>query len=178
MGSTFYFLERPCETSAVSEWFGSYKLIPEAYDTDRGILFHFRELGPLQVTEDGSIDVRRSPLVSLVQPREYRGIFHTVGEVHFLVTPKRSIPGYDAIISAFRRWLGRHEKIFEQIPKPSLGHEYYLEGSIQNIAPVVYALPSGLEELTGGRYFISDFDTNRDLTQICKKLRLRGVECC
>jgi hypothetical protein len=177
-GSVFYFVERPCHTSAVLEWFRNLQNCPEEFESERGYTLFFRNLGALQSKEDGSVDHRRSPLVSFFPPRVCRGVLTTVGEVHFLTAPQGSIRGYDAICSSFRRWLGQHEIVYEQLPKPQGDFAYYLEGSIMNIAPVLYALPSGLEELMSGRYFIAEGDSHRDLLALCQKLRLRGVDCC
>ena len=87
------------------------------------------------------------------------------------------MPGYEKVTKAFRQWNRKHNVIFEQHPKTSSEFSYYLEGSIQNIASIVYALPSGLTALENGRYFIAECDAEYDLTPLLRKLRLRGMEC-
>lgn len=177
LGSTFYFIERPCQPSAVLEWFRQLEGRPEEFETDRGYTLHFRDFGPVQENDDGSVDIRRSPLVSVYPARESHGALLTVGEVHFLVAPSRTIPRYHAVLTAFRRWLRKHDTVFEQLPKPPGDFAYYLEGSIQNIAPTIYSFPSGLDELRNGRYFIAEGDAHGDLSALQQKLRLRGIEC-
>jgi len=46
-----------------------------------------------------------------------------------------------------------------------------------NFDAPVFAFPSGMRALRGGRYFISDDDSKDKLGQLCRKLRLRGIEC-
>ena len=53
--------------------------------------------------------------------------------------------------------------------------DYYLEGSIRNRDPDVYALPKAMEALRQGQYFVADDDNDRRLETICEELRKRGV---
>jgi len=55
------------------------------------------------------------------------------------------------------------------------GYGYYLVGSTKNIADKVYALPLGLAAYEAGQYFVGEQDHRLD--DICKILRLRGVNC-
>lgn len=177
VGSTFYFLEAPQPESEVLNWFKALSDAPEVSTFDWGRMLHFRHLGPLLAADDGSLDVTVSPVVTFFAPRQVRGVFWTVGEVRFL-TKGRSIPRMDAILRAFRSWMKGFEIVFEQKLSGCHDWDYYLEGSIVNVAPVIYALPSGREALSEDRYFISNRDVDRDLSIICRKLHLRGVVCC
>ena len=52
-----------------------------------------------------------------------------------------------------------------------------LEGSVRNYDPPVFALPSGLDALNSGRYFVDHRDNAYVLDKLCKALRLRGIQC-
>jgi hypothetical protein len=54
--------------------------------------------------------------------------------------------------------------------------DYYLEGSIRNYDDKVFALPSAMDALRRGQYFVADNDDDFVLDKVCKSLRLRGVE--
>jgi hypothetical protein len=176
LGTTFYFLEAPAAESEILGWFRTLPQPPTLYAHDWGYSLYFRHLGPLVNGADGKPDARRSPVVSLFPPRVVRGVLWTAGEVHFLAKSKE-IPSFDAVSRSFRSWIKKFEVVFEQFPKPERSFNYYLEGMIQNIAPVVYALPSGREALDREQYFVSELDGRGDCSTLCQKLRLRGVNC-
>lgn len=67
--------------------------------------------------------------------------------------------------------------MFSNKPGSANEFDYYLEGSIRNYDPPLYAFPSGLAALTQGQYFVSDDDEAPRLESICKALRLRGIDC-
>ena len=75
---------------------------------------------------------------------------------------------------AFSRWLSSFECVFSQRPKIDQ-YNYYLEGSIQNYDPPVFAFDSGLAALHAGQYFVDVNETEFRLDTICRYLRLRGV---
>jgi hypothetical protein len=177
VGSTFYFLETPKSESEVLAWFSALSEAPEASAFDWGTVLHFRHLGPLILADDGSIDATLSPVVTFFPPRQVRGVFWTAGEVRFL-TKGRTIPRMDALVRVFRSWIKNFEIVFEQRLSGCHDWDHYLEGSIQNVAPVIYALPSGREALSEEQYFISHRDAGCDLSILCRKLHLRGVVCC
>jgi len=176
MGVTYRFIADPSEPSEVLSWFRDLKIAPELVEKVHGVLLYFRESGPLQMQSHGTVDFKRSPVVSVVLPRVQRGVLWTVGEVHFLATPLREqFPALHKISSAFATWLASYECVFTS--KGASPYAYYLEGSVMNFDPPVFAFPSGIRALRAERYFISDDDTEYKLDQLCKNLRLRGVEC-
>ncbi len=62
--------------------------------------------------------------------------------------------------------------------EPSNGEwSYYLEGSVKNYDPPVFALPSGFRALKAGQYFVAEDDTATRLDELCSSLRLRGIHC-
>ena len=63
----------------------------EEISLPRGVAFHFRQCGELVVADDNSVEVYRSPLVTVFVPQVRRGILWTVGEVHFWATPLRQL---------------------------------------------------------------------------------------
>lgn len=88
-GVTYRFIADPSEPSEVLSWFRDLKIAPELVEKEHGVLLYFRESGPLQMQSHGTVDFKRSPVVSVVIPRVQRGVLWTVGEVHFLATPLR-----------------------------------------------------------------------------------------
>ncbi len=174
MGSTYRFIEAPGDASSVMAWFRTLPQPPMEVPTARGHLLHFRELGPL-ATEAGHPVAARSPVVNVFLPRVRRGILWTVGEVHFLATPLRQLfPGLQRVSLAFRRWLARQECVYAgPYPKVS-AWAHYLEGSVRNYDPPIYAFPSGAEALRKGQYFVGDGDNELVLDRVCAALRPRG----
>lgn len=171
MVSTFYYLESP-DGNRVVNWFLSRNPAPERIELAGRELCYFRDLGSLVKGADGGIDVRQSPLVSIIPPRLTNECLITMGEVHFLASNDL----LKTVTNAFRRWLKMPDTSSEILPmKDDFG--YFLEGEIKNITTKIHALPSGRMELESGRYFISDADAQRDQTALCKQLRLRGVAC-
>jgi len=177
VGSTFRFIEDPAAASSVLTWFRSLKAPPREVQTERGFTLHFQDVGPVAYDAHGHIDSKASPLASVFVPCVRRGALWTVGEVHFLATPLRDrFPALHKISSAFAKWLSAHECVYSN-KRNSNPFSYYLEGSIQNFDPDVFAFESALSALNAGRYFVAEDDTESRLTAICKFLRLRGVEC-
>jgi hypothetical protein len=137
-----------------------------------------RGLGPACKADDGSLDVRNSPVVSYFPPRVQRGVLWTVGEVHFLPTPLRDkFPRLHRVSTSLKKWLEGFECVYSN----EIGHHnewnYYLEGSVKNFDPPVYALAGGLEALRGGQYFVADEDNDFVLDKLCARLRFRDVHC-
>jgi hypothetical protein len=147
---------------------------PVEAPTDYGAVLHFATLGPLVGDPP---DGRLSPVVTLYAPRRRRGVLWTAGEVHFLTANCRErFPALHAVSRRFRSWLRGFECVFEQKPGARGDWNYYLEGSLQNYDSSIYALPSAMDALRRGQYFVGDDDNELVLDTICKSLHLRGVE--
>ena len=177
VGTIRRYIEAPAETSEVVDWFRRLQHPPKETWFERGCNLHFQELGPLRLDSGGRIDVKASPLASVIVPRIRRASLWTVGEVHFLPSPLRArFPDLHKICTEFTAWIGARECVFSpRRDRPQFS--YYLEGSIRNYDSEVFAFESGHVALSEGRYFVADEDTEFRLDRICKALRLRGVEC-
>lgn len=176
MRSTYYIVEKPEATSAVLEWFRRLESPPTELVSDGNIMLFFPEHGTLKRGANGLPDVKSSPVVSIYLPRKTHGVLWTVCEVHFLMAPISKLPPMASLSRRFAKWLESMEggAVWKRESSP---YSYYLEGTIQNFADKIYALPSGIAALEEQSYFITDDDAKRDLTSLCKKLRLRGVDC-
>ena len=176
MGTIYRFIEEPATPSDVMGWFRALPQPPTEVCTERATVLYFRELGPLVYESDGQVDARQSPVATIFLPRVMRNVLWTVGECHFLATPLRKLfPRLHKISSKFSRWLATHECIYSN-RSTSNAYNYYLEGSVKNFDPPVFAFDSGLNALRAGRYFVSDHDNDFVLDKLCRALRLRGVE--
>lgn len=176
MGKIYRFAEAPSTASEVLRWFLALEQPPMDVHRPKGVTLHFDHYGSLAIDGSGILDPAASPLVSIFLPQVRRGILWTIGEVHFLATPLRKrFPPLQAVSSAFSAWLAGHEQIFP--PKGQDDFSYFLEGSVRNNHPPVFALPSGLAAIREGRYFVGDDDNDSYLDRICRALRLRGVTC-
>jgi hypothetical protein len=179
MGTTHRYLEDPNGDSLVLGWLRRAALdLLEVPMPPDGVSLYFREFGPLMLSDDGSLDSHRSPMVSVFLPRTRRGILWSVGEVHFLPTPLRKLyPGMEKLNRRFSAWMRQFECVFANgyCPRPEC--TYHLEGSAQTYGSPIFALPSGLAALNLGRYFVARDDSEFQLDKLCKQLRLRGVEC-
>lgn len=179
MGKTYRFIASPDEPSEVLQWFLKLPNPPHQIQADGCFWLHFEQLGPLvNADAEGFIDPKMSPVATLFLPYKRRGILWTVGEVHFLATPLRKrFPALHKISSEFEKWLISFECVFSMNPGYNPEWNYYLEGSVRNFDPPVFAFPSGLAALRAGRYFVSDDDTEALLDRLCMSLRHRGIEC-
>jgi hypothetical protein len=169
MGTTYRFLATVDDGPTVLDWF---RARPEpTVETPRpnGSLFYFPDCGPL-LSESG-----RSPLVNVFLPARRRGALTTVGEVHFLGTPLSAFPALKRVDKQFRSWMRQHPLVFSNRPNVAGEWDYLLEGSVRNLDPDIFALPSGLAALQRGTYFVSEADNDRFLDLVCRKLQLRGV---
>lgn len=176
-GSGFCFVEAPGLGSDVVEWFRRMSEPPEETPTAHGMVLYFRGFGPLAYNETGAIDVARSPVVSIVLPTVRREILWTVGEVNFLST--LSLPQnrqVKNVVRSFATWLRGHQRVYEQSPKADNPLAYYIEGSARNRGDI-YALPSGMTHLQRGGYVVSFRDNALVVDRVCRRLRLRGVDC-
>ncbi len=177
MGTTYRYIENPELPSGVLAWFRALRAPPVEQQAPYGALLYFRELGPLVHSPDGTVDPRLSPVVSVFLPQVRHGVLWTVGEVHFLATPLRSrLPALHRISNSLKRWLATHECVYsrERADNP---FAYYLEGSVPGRDTPVFALPSGLDAIETGRYFVSEDDNEAVLERVCRSLRLRGILC-
>jgi hypothetical protein len=173
------YIEAPSESSQVLGWLREAGGDIEEVQWPQGaVSLHFKELGDLVVADDEQLDVRRSPLVTVFTPHVRRGILWTVGEVHFWATPLRqAYPHLHRLSRSVGKRLQQFECVFARGVCGQPEWEYHLEGSARNWDPPIFALPSGLEALSSGRYFIDHRDNDHVLDRLCKSLRLRGVQC-
>jgi len=178
MANTYRFIADPADPSPVLAWFRALDPAPAEVRTARATVLHFAHMGALAYrADDGQIDASRSPVVTVFSPQVKRGALWTVGEVHFLASPLRSLfPELHRVGRDFSRWLAGHDCVFSR--KSGL-HEfdYYLEGSVRNYDPPVQAFPAALAALAQGQYFVAEDDNDVRLDQLCRALRLRGVAC-
>ncbi len=178
MGTTYRYIESPAETSSVLQWFRGLPTPPIEKKTERATVLYFRTFGELSLTDSGSIDTTRSPVVTLFLPRSVRGALWSVGEVHFLAAPlKELFPELYKINGEFSKWLRQFDVVFSNKPNSTNEWNYYLEGSIRNYDPPVFGFPSGIEAIQNGQYFISDSDTDATIGKVCSLLKLRGIHC-
>jgi hypothetical protein len=179
VGTTHRYLEDPRSDSLVLGWLRRAALdLLEVPVPPHGVSLYYREFGPLVLADGRTLASHRSPMVSVFLPRVRRGILWTVGEVHFLATPLRKLyPGLHKLNRRFGAWLRRFECVFDNGHCPRPEWAYLLEGSAQSYGPPILALPTGLEALNSGRYFVARDDSEFRLDAVCKQLRLRGVHC-
>jgi hypothetical protein len=179
VGTTHRYLEDPRGDSLVLGWLRRAAIdLLEVPVPPHGVSLYFREFGPLVLADGRTLDSHRSPMVSVFLPRVRRGVLWTVGEVHFLATPLRKLyPGLHKLNRRFSAWMRRFECVFDNGNSPRPEWAYQLEGSAQSYGPPIFALPSGLEALNSGRYFVARDDTEFELDKLCKQLRLRGIQC-
>ena len=177
MSTSLYFLEAPDEQSHVLNWFRALPVPPEETLIDYGVVLYFQSFGPVVYDDTGSIDVTRSPIVTLVKPTVRRGILWTVGEVHFRSTlhldQNKAI---QKVARHFSKWLKGYAQVYDQSAGAKNEFAYYLEGSSQNWG-AIFALPSGFEHLSRCEYYVSYRDNEFVLDRVCRTLKLRGVEC-
>lgn len=177
MGTTYRFIAEPTAPSPVLAWFRALHPPPREVPAARATVLYFEHLGTLAYRADGQIDAARSPVVTVLSPQVKRRALWTVGEVHFLATPLRGLfPELHCVGRDFARWLGTHDCVFSR-KSGTNEFDYYLEGSIRNYDPPVYAFASALAALATGQYFVAQDDNDLRLDQLCQALRLRGVDC-
>lgn len=171
MAATYHVLAAPNDRGVLN-WFGEQPEPPQEFSQQNGVLLYFSSYGELALDGSGEVDVQRSPVVSVLPSRVRRQALWTVGEVHFLAKGK----ALEAVRRAFLSWLRSHELVWDQASDGSAsGH--YLEGGVRNVARQIYALPSGLDALTGGQFFVAEGDNEVVLDRVCKSLRLQGIDC-
>lgn len=175
MAATYYFLAAP-EENGVLDWFRSEAAEPEDLSDDARTILWWRQFGDLQHDSHGIADGSKSPLVLIYVPKTRRGVFWTVGEVHFLTKNLAdTFPELEQVRRKFQAWMKQFPVAWERKRGGEEGYGYYLVGSTKNIADKVYALPLGLAAYEAGQYFVGEQDHRLD--DICKILRLRGVNC-
>ena len=179
MSTTYRFLAVDDEADAPLTWFRGQPDPPEVIDKPGGHLLYFRDIGPLAQAGDGlGIDVRRSPLVSVIRPKLRRGVLWSAGEVHFLPSSlRRAFPPLHALNLHFVKWLSDFDRVLTCEPGWSGEWNYWLEGSIRNYDSEVFALPRAMEALRTGQYLVGEEDGEGVLDILCRSLRHRGVEC-
>ena len=170
MGTTYRFLATVDEASAVLDWFRELPEEPVESVCEDGVLFYFRDFGPLDS------DAKKSPVVNVLLPVRKRGVLTTIGEVHFLATPLSTFPGLNKINKRFREWLAEKPCVYSH--RPDFVHEwdYFLEGSAKTWDPEIFAFPEGIAALRRGSYFVAGDDNDFVLDRVCQALELRGVD--
>ena len=169
MGTTYRFLAVGDESNLVTDWFRTLPEPPTESPRKHGVLFCFRQFGPL------TADSKTSPLVNVFLPVRKRGVLSTAGEVHFLATPLSQFPELAKINRCFRKWISQYVLVHSMSRKHDHAYDYYLEGSLKNWDSDIFALPQGLVSLQAGSYFVSGEDTEWPLEKLCRQLKLRGV---
>jgi len=160
MGVTHRFIANPRETSEVLRWFRTCDSPPDEVSADEALTLYFSCCGSLAYSSDGKVDPKASPVATLFHPQIKRGALWTVGEVHFLATPlRKQFPELQKVNSAFRNSLSSFDCVFPN-QRADNEFDYYLEGSIKNFDPPVYALDSGWAALKSGQYFIGHSDND------------------
>ena len=170
MGTTYRFLATVEEGSIVLDWFRSLPEKPVESPRDGASLFYFRDFGPLET------DSKASPLVSVFSPVRKRGVLTTIGEVHFLATPLSTFPGLNKVSKRFRKWLAEFPCVYSNRPGFVHDWDYYLEGSVRNWDPDIFALPAGMTALKKESYFVAECDNELRLDLVCRALDLRDVK--
>lgn len=176
MPASFWFVEEPCQTSEVLQWFRALPSPPEEIASATGYTLYFRAAGPLALNDDGSIDGSRSPVVTVITPSARRAVMWTTGSVHFLPMPVSQFPDVAKIRKHFERWIEGYPLAYDPHINAENPFAYYLEGSAANRG-ALYGLPSGMAALARGLYFVGHLDNDFVLNRVCRSLRLRGIEC-
>ncbi|WP_144037694.1 hypothetical protein [Sphingopyxis sp. KK2] len=175
MAATYYFLSAPND-HGVLDWFRSQTETAEKHSNEVRVLLHYCQFGALAQNADGSFDPSRSPIVSIFFPKVRRGALWTVGEVHFIYKSKE-FPALERLRKRFQAWINESPAIWERKHDGREAYGYYLDGTVKNIADVVFALPSGLTAYEAGQYFVAESDNEGVLDRVCGALRLRGIDC-
>jgi hypothetical protein len=177
VGITYRFIDAPARESPVIQWFRQLAEPPLEVETERCRVLYFRESGTLQYAEDGSIDPKTSPIVTVILPRVTHRALWTVGEVHFRTAAlRRQYPKLHRIANAFLAWISSYECVYS-LENRSGDFSYFLEGSIRNGDSPVFAFEPGITALNNGQYMVGNSDNDMRLDQLCRLLRLRGVDC-
>jgi hypothetical protein len=178
LADSFNFIEAPGTASEVLDWFRSLAQAPEETQRADSTILYFKHIGPLDVRVDefGRVDGSRSPVVHLVLPKVRRSILWTNGAVVFLSAPARRFPELAKIKRDFAVWLSQFPVVYSPTRDAQNEHNYHLEGGVCE-AGLLYALPTGMEALSSGQYFVGSNDTETRLETVCRALRLRGLDC-
>jgi hypothetical protein len=171
----FYFIEDPNAPSSVVDWFRKLEMTPEEVPTEDGLVLFFRELGALKITPEGCADPKCSPVVTVRLPLVRRGVLWSVGELRFLPL-RTAFPALNQVRRSFESWIREHDTVFDVHPASEHRFDYYLEGGSRNRGPI-HALPTGLEAIRAGRYFVAARESEASLDRVCRTLRLRGIDC-
>lgn len=176
MGLSYFFADAPDAASQVMAWFRSLAEPPEETITENGVVLFFRQIGPLACDAQGNPDGEKSPVVNVMMPQVRRSILWTTGAVHFLTKPMSSFPQLAKLHRDFKAWMTAHPLVYDPRRGAESPHSYYLVGSAANRGEL-YGLPSGTDALERGQYFVDPLDSETMLDEVCRTLRLRGLEC-
>jgi len=123
------------------------------------------------------LDEENTPLVRITLPRRLRGVIWSAGSVTFTGTPLRTrFPRLAGLYRAFAGWLRHFDLVYDPDKRQS-DLDYYLEGGIRNYDSEVRALPKAATALRNGQYFVNVDATDASVYDLCRQLRLRGVNC-
>jgi hypothetical protein len=159
-------------------WFEALPDPPVFSVADTFVGAYFQSAGALVDDQDGRIDATSSPIVTLFPPMRRRGVLLTVGEVNFCPKQLRDrFPALHQVSQRFSRWLSQYPVVFprSRVAPPEV--LYHLEGSVQNYAIPIHALPAGESALRQGQYFVDHSDNDLVVDKLCQRLRLRGIVC-
>jgi len=175
MTTRYTYLAMENDHQLVADWFAALDEETSINDRADRTVYYFRALAnePLPVAEN--IDQKKTPLVFVVKPQRYRGSLWTDAEVLFTPTPLKSqFPKLHKINQSFAKWLKQFDLVFSQKSGGPTEWNYYLEAGIQNYDAELYALPSAMQALRSGQYFVHHQANSAQLDTLAQAVRLRG----
>ncbi len=176
MGVSYFFADAPDSPSQVMAWFRSLPEPPEETITEKGVLLFFRHIGQMVCNTQGNPDYSKSPVVHVFLPQVRRSILWSTGAVNFIPTPMGQFPQFGKLHRHFKIWMTSHPLVYDPKRGAENPFSYFLVGAAANRGEL-YGLPSGVEALHRGQYFVDPFDNKTVLDVVCRSLRLRGLEC-
>src|ERR1035437_2288794 len=175
MAARYTYLAMEDDHQLVADWFAALDEETSINDRADRTVYYFRALAnePLPVVEN--IDQKKTPLVFVVKPQRCRGSLWTDAEVLFTPTPlKLQFPKLQKNKQSFAKWLRHFDVVFSQRSGGPTEWNYYLEAGIQNYDAELYALPSAMQALRSGQYFVHHQANSARLDTLAQALRLRG----
>jgi hypothetical protein len=175
MGVQYTFLATGADDQLVTDWFSALDQETTVDTNPERAVYYFRGQAKAPLPAADLIDQESTPLVFHYYSQTRRGSLLTASEVLFTPSPfKSQFPALHRTSQSFAKWLRGFDLVFSQPPGIESNWNYYLEGSIRNYAPQVYALPAAMELLRSGQYFVHRLDTPGRLDSLAKALQLRG----
>jgi hypothetical protein len=159
----------------VTDWFAALDEETSINDRADRTVYYFRTLANEPLPDAENIDQDKTPLVFVVKPQKRCGTLWTDAEVLFTPTPLKSqFPKLHKISQSFAKWLKNFDVVYSQKTGGSTEWNYYLEAGIQNYDAELYALPSAMQALRSGQYFVHHQANFARLDKLVQALRLRG----